>query len=77
MKEIGDNPIFNVAGYLDDSLTLKDAIDAGNLDALEDLADKYMKKGVKLATGASGVTGAIYLDLGLNMGKNVNSVVMS
>ena len=70
LKEMGDNPIFNVAGYLDDSLTLKDAIDAGNLDALEYLADKYMKKGVKLATGASGVTGAIYLDLGLNMGKN-------
>lgn len=69
-KEMGDNSVFKTAGYLDDGLDLIDAINNGDLDALESLADKYMKQGVKYLTGAKGATGAIYLDLGLNMGKN-------
>lgn len=75
--KIGKNKFFEVTGWLGDGKKLLDAINDGNLDTLEGLAEKYAKKGVKSgikkATGVkvSGVVNSIYLDLGWNLGENV------
>ncbi len=76
LGDIGKNDLFKVTGYLGDGKKLVDALNDGNLDALESLAEKYAKKGVKLgiksATGVkvSGVVNSVYLDLGWNLGEN-------
>ena len=60
---------------------LIDALNTGDLDALENLSEKYLKKGVKsgiqLATGVkvSGVVNSVYLDLGWNLGENITESV--
>lgn len=76
LGDISKNDLFKVAGYLGDGKKLIDALNSGNLDDLEELSEKYLKKGVKsgikLATGVkiSGVVYSVYLDLGWNLGEN-------
>ena len=74
--DISKNDILKAAGYLNDGKKLVDALDDGNLDTLESLSEKYLKKGVKsgikVATGVkvSGVISGVYLDLGWDLGEN-------
>lgn len=81
LKDVGKNELFKVAGYLDDGKKLIDALNTGDLDALENLSEKYLKKGVKsgiqLATcvKVSGVVNSVYLDLGWNLGENITESV--
>ena len=76
LGDIGKNDLFKIAGYLDDGKKLVDALNAGDLDALENLSEEYLKKGVQsgiqFATGikTSGVVNGVYLDLGWNFGEN-------
>ena len=74
--DIGQNGLFKAAGYLSDGKKLIDALYGGDSSTLENIIEKYAKKGVKsgikFATDVkiSGVTGGVYLDLGWNLGEN-------
>lgn len=74
--DIGQNGLFKAAGYLSDGKKLIDALYGGDSGTLENIIEKYAKKGVKtgikFATDVkiSGVTGGVYLDLGWNLGEN-------
>lgn len=76
LGDVGKNDFFKVAGYLGDGKKLVDALNNGDIDALEDLIEKYGKKSIKevikLLTGAK-VTDAengVYLDLAWNLIEN-------
>lgn len=77
LSEINKSDIFKITGYLGDGKKLIEALNSGNIDALESLAEKYLKKGtksgIKMITGIklSGVISSVYLDLGWNLGENV------
>lgn len=76
LSEINKSDIFKITGYLGDGKKLIDALNNGNIDSLESLAEKYLKRGIKsgikLFTGVkvSGVISSVYLDLGWNLGEN-------
>lgn len=70
MKDVGDTPFMKTAGYILDGKDLVEALESGDIDKLESLCEKYLKKGVKAGTKISGPTASIYTDLGWYIGKN-------
>lgn len=70
IKEVKDATIFKVSGYINDGRDLVNALESGDADKLEGLIDKYGKKALKAASGASGPTSGIYIDLGYTAIKN-------
>ena len=76
-EEIGKDTVLKVASYLDDGKDLLEAISSGDADTLEELIEKYAKKGVQVATGFESSFGSIYLDLGWNLGENAAESVQS
>lgn len=76
LEKINKSDILRAIGYLGDEKKFIDALNNGDIDSLESLAEKYLKRGtksgIKLFTGAkvSGVISSVYLDLGWNLGEN-------
>ncbi|MCD8361604.1 MAG: hypothetical protein LUC98_01375 [Lachnospiraceae bacterium] len=74
-KEMGDFAIFKVAGWMDDGKDLIEAIEKGDADSVEDLIEKYVKKGIKTLTSGTtlpkGVVGATYINIAWNAGENL------
>lgn len=69
-----EDKVFQILGYIYDGLDTIKAWTGGDVDKVESLAEKYIKKGIKAGTkefiGVAGNTKSVYIDLAWNFGKN-------
>ena len=74
-EEIKKLDVLKSVGYVADSFNLIDALNNGDADKVEKLLVKYGEKGIgkllKSTLGLDGFTGALYISIGLNAGKNL------
>ena len=73
---IGKGTIFDIAGYLDDSKDLIEALNKGDLEEIEKIAQKWGAGFINksLYSGGSvlkGIEGGVYLDFAWNLGKDI------
>ena len=70
--------IFEFIGYAKDTEKLINAIKNGDIENIEELGEKYLKKGAKsvakITYGVSGFTSAGYINIGWNFIENVLDV---
>lgn len=76
--ELKETKIFEFIGYAKDTEKLINAIKNGDIENIEELGEKYLKKGAKsvakITYGVSGFTSAGYINIGWNFIENVLDV---
>lgn len=76
--ELKETKIFEFIGYAKDTEKLINAIKNGDIENIEELGEKYLKKGAKsvakITYGFSGFTSAGYINIGWNFIENVLDV---
>ncbi len=71
-KDVTETDFLKAAGYLDDYEKLTEAWASGDADTVENLLEKYIKKGTgALLLPSSGIVGDMYIDIGWNIGENI------